>query len=230
MKQLLAFLLTTLLLFNASAVSLGENDAILLPFGEGELWGYCNTDGEVVHEAQWATVGWFRENLAVVATDYEHYGIIDMQGKYLLPCEYFFIEDTWGGDFSPSDPRQMASFLNGKENGFFLIMDQNGLMGFYSIATQTFVEPQWTELTIEHPDYANNELFPVYAPDSGWGYVDWYGNLVIPYNDCLSWCEPFTLDLNGEYAYVWVDNDQYLMDKQGNLYTEEECPLTEKEN
>lgn len=63
----------------------------LIPYQDSTLWGYADTNGNVVIRPQWLAVSFFTGNRAKVRSDTfskgspQHYSIIDKQGNYILP-------------------------------------------------------------------------------------------------------------------------------------------------
>ena len=216
MRKIIVLLCTLFLLICVCALG-EENHPVLSPAqGDNGLWGYKNVAGEWAFEPQWRYVGIFRDGVAVVEwdrTDDSDYtcGILRDDGTWILPrCDYqvydrFYYED----DFDIINPDEQA-LLGGRENGFLWIVTstREELMGLYLIQTDTLVMPRWNEVLFSmEPE--DNVIFPVCDPETYlWGYVDWYGEVVIPcqyeYADCFT----------GGYAAV--SGGTGIIDPEGN--------------
>ncbi|MBQ2700483.1 MAG: WG repeat-containing protein [Clostridia bacterium] len=158
--------------------------------GDNDLWGYKNEAGEWVFEPQWRYAGIFRDGVAVVewARTEENffytYGILREDGTWILPrgghqiYDRFYYEDG----FDMVNPDE-AALIGGREEGFIEIwspLDEDQAAGFYCIPTSTLVMPCWNEVLFSM-NHADNVLILVCDPETYlWGYVDWYGEVVIP--------------------------------------------------
>jgi len=187
--------------------------------GDNGLWGYKNEAGEWVFEPQWGYVGIFRDGVAVVdwstdITQNKGSGILRDDGMWVLPRGNYIIEDRfyYEDGFDIVNPKEDA-LLGGRENGFILIATDTPdefFMGFYCIPTDTLVMPCWNEV-LYSMNHADNVLIPVCEPETYlWGYVDWYGEVVIPcqyeYADCFT----------GGYASVATETEGFVIDLKGN--------------
>lgn len=195
MKRLIA-LMMLILSFSALALCEERSRALTPAKGENGLWGYQNEAGEWAFEPQWEYVGIFRDGVAMVdwgknielVGTQAHIqnmgsGILRDDGTWVLPRGDYELYDRhyYEDGFDMAAPEEEA-LIGGSENGFIEIWDLSGeeeLVGFYCIATDTLVMPQWLELQWGAND--ENELIPVCDPESYLvGYVNRHGEMVIP--------------------------------------------------
>ena len=124
------------------------------------------------------------------------------------------VEQGWEvtdvGYRADSDPED-KELIGGREAGLLWIVTSapgEELMGLYFIPTDTLMMPCWAEVLFSmEPE--DNVIFPVCDPETYlWGYVDWYGEVVIPcqyeYADCFT----------GGYAAV--SSDTGVIDLKGD--------------
>ena len=190
-----------------------ERYTCLQPVEENGMWGYCDDLGNWILPPQWTAAGWFRDHTAAVRSVDKKWGIIDNQGRYLVPCEFDSIQDQYSYYYTYSPCENPLNYIGGLSDGFYLIVnliEEVEVMGFYCIDTHTLVQPQWDAVYIAEADYGSNELILVLDGECGFGYVDRYGNIVIPCQ--YEWAEPFidgvalvdTLK-NGEHIEFYID-------------------------
>ena len=73
----------------------------LIPYQDSTLWGYADTNGNVVIRPQWLAVSFYTGNRAKVRSDTfskgspQYYSIIDKQGNYILPPNR-----RWNGSYT----------------------------------------------------------------------------------------------------------------------------------
>lgn len=94
----------------------------LIPYQDSTLWGYADTNGNVVIRPQWLAVSFFNGNRAKVRSDTFskgsplYYSIIDKQGAYVLPPSR-----RWNGGYAG-----WSSMLNcSNEYGQWGLVDTN---------------------------------------------------------------------------------------------------------
>ena len=193
-------LLCALLLLCAAALSESAHPVLTPAQGDNGLWGYKNEAGEWAFEPQWGYVGIFRDGVAVVewnrADEDSPYtcGILRDDGTWILPrCDYQIYDRFYYKDHLDMVNPEDKELIGGREAGLLWIVTsatEEELMGLYFIATDTLMLPCWAEVLFSmNPQ--DNVLFPVCDPETYlWGYVNWYGQVVIPcqyeYADCFS--------------------------------------------
>lgn len=197
MRKLTALIFVLLIILPAIALCQQTHPVLTPTQGNNGLWGYKNEVGQWAFEPQWEYVGIFRDGVAVVDWGSEVQldgtqpsfknkgcGILRDDGTWVLPQGDYELYDRhyYEDGFDMAAPEEEA-LIGGSENGFIEIWDLSGeedLVGFYCIATDTLVMPQWLELQWGAND--ENLLIPVCDPEKYLiGYVDRYGQLVIPY-------------------------------------------------
>lgn len=66
-----------------------DNNQLLYPFKDNDLWGYMDKQGNVVIEAIYLAAYEFSEDLAVIKNENERYGYINLKGEIVIPCKYY---------------------------------------------------------------------------------------------------------------------------------------------
>jgi hypothetical protein len=87
-EYLCIFLANLLIISHLTAYS--QNKTFLIPYRQGELWGYCNSQKKIVIPARYEETTPFWGELAKVKMAGK-WGLIDQQGKIFVPCEYDLI-------------------------------------------------------------------------------------------------------------------------------------------
>ena len=217
--KVFGLLLCGLLLFCAAALSESAHPVLTPAQGDNELWGYKNEAGEWVFEPQWCYAGIFRDGVAAVEWDrteenyYYTYGILRDDGTWILPRGGYELYDRfyYKDDLDMANPED-KELIGGRKNGFIEIWSPLGeeqAAGFYCIPTDTLVMPYWNELVFNLATYTDNALIPVCDPETYlWGYVDWYGEVVIPcqYEDASCFVG----------GYAAVSSDTGVIDLKGD--------------
>ncbi len=73
----------------------------LIPYQDSTLWGFADTNGNVVIRPQWLAVSFYTGNRAKIRSDTfskgspQYYSIIDKQGNYILPPNR-----RWNGSYT----------------------------------------------------------------------------------------------------------------------------------
>lgn len=113
----------------------------LIPFEMNGKWGYVDSELSIVFPAQWDFATYFRHGeTAIVGIAQENgkirNGLIDVEGRYLVPCEY----QIHNGE--------SESFFGGEDGYYFLYDELNGLCGYYDIKNRYFCEPKYSDVDI----------------------------------------------------------------------------------
>lgn len=143
-KELIVIIL--LLLFSQSFFCASAEE--LIPYQLQEKWGYANNEMEVALPPLWDYASYFRfSKTAVVGMKQQSgeylYGLIDVNGNYLVPCEYYI-----------SDGESEAFF--GGEDGYYLIMNpQRTLCGYYDMSNDFFCEPIFEDVDVWYKNPQN---------------------------------------------------------------------------
>lgn len=154
---IVVLLVLIVILFNSAN---GE----LIPSEQDGKWGYCNEHGKLLIPRLWDYVSEFRcGKTAKVGLRVENgnamlYGIINREGTYLVPCEYFILAG------------ESETYFGG-ENGYYLVSTpDHALEGYYDIENAYFCVPKYQAVDIHTPNDEN--IISVADPDSGfWGYI-----------------------------------------------------------
>ena len=183
----------------------------LCPVSEGgRLWGYVNTNGEIVIPYQWSSVNGFSDGMAAVKKDYK-YGYINTSGELIIPAQWTnakdFSEgfaavksdDKWGFIDKTGEiiiPCQWESVYNYHEG--FAAVEKDGKWGFIDKTGEIISPCQW-----ESVGSFSNGLALV-KQDGKYGYIDKSGNLVIPCN----WNYSFGYAFSDKFATVSDENSK----------------------
>lgn len=74
-------------------------DMSLVPYRQGDLWGYASADRTIVLKPEYAEAGLFYEGLAAVKKA-DKFGFINMEGKVVIPFRYFKVTPFRYGFFA----------------------------------------------------------------------------------------------------------------------------------
>ncbi|MBQ7184893.1 MAG: WG repeat-containing protein [Clostridia bacterium] len=119
----------------------------LLPVQINGKWGYTNNEMLEEIPPQWDFASYFRAcEVAKVGLKQRDggllFGLIDVKGNYLVPCEYIIIDG------------ESEAFFGG-EDGYYLIMDTTRtLCGYFDIQNRYFCKPTYEDVDIW---FKNNE-------------------------------------------------------------------------
>ena len=147
LKKFISIILFSHLMICCSiAHAFGEED--LLPVQLQGKWGYVNNQMEEVIPVQWDFESYFRacetDKVGVKQSDGSLlFGLIDVSGNYLVPCEYIILEGEGETYF-------------GGEDGYYLIMNaQKTMCGYYDIQNHYFCEPIYDDVDVWHKNDEN---------------------------------------------------------------------------
>lgn len=181
----------------------------LLPFEKDGLYGYMNTSGVIVLDAQYDLADGFDDGYAEVSLldEPEKFVVIDRQGRIILRdvkengCygligDALYVnwdDDTWGLVNQDGTVRCRYAYPEGvftewleeaaPDGPLWLrydLGDEECLWGLLSREGAILVEPQWTL----HMDNLSTDPMGWQAAglDGKWGYLDAYGQPVLPFD------------------------------------------------
>lgn len=81
-------LMSALFLVFAMPVFAQEADMSLIPFRQGDLWGYANPSKQIVIKPEYQETDFFYEGYAIVKKDGK-YGYVNKAGKVVIPIKFF---------------------------------------------------------------------------------------------------------------------------------------------
>lgn len=140
------------------------------------LYGFINDFGIWVIEPKYRSVEGFGDGLAVVATQ-NHYGIIDVTGKFVTPPVFTSYLDILAAKRSITSGR-MAGW-----NLWSLEDTETGLKGFINHFGEWVIAPQFESVgSFSDAGYATAKL-----PGGRWGAIDRTGKFVIAPNFSYSY-------------------------------------------
>ena len=88
LKSLLLILSSCLALACATGCKSHSDEFELIPFSNGDDWGYLNWDGEIAVNPQFKAAGHFYEGLALVMDGNDLFGYIDRDGKIAINAQF----------------------------------------------------------------------------------------------------------------------------------------------
>ncbi len=193
---------------------------------ESGNYGIKDADGNITVEPQYDYVVQEEENLWSVELN-ELYGLIDSNGKVILPAEYEEFEE---GYYAPV--KEDGRYSNMSAGGYYCVI-VDGKMGYVREGGVVTCEPTYAADNMEN--YGASALLTdmegdihiiaadgtdtvlegyesIYALDYGAGFfyevldenynsgmIDWHGNVIIP-------CEFANIELSGNGKYVLTNN------------------------
>lgn len=107
MKQKL-FFVAVMLFFSMQSFS-QQIDMSLIPYRQGDKWGYASPDNKLVITPRFAEAGWFSEGYAAVKVG-KKYGYINRQGKMVIPAK-FTVAKSFRKGFMPRVGKQGGDSL-----------------------------------------------------------------------------------------------------------------------
>ena len=153
---------------------------------KNDLWGYVNSEGEVVIPLKYKWAGDFEEGrAAVIEGDAETYALIDKTGREILPPIYELVE--WDG-------------VHGVAKVAY-----EGLFGLYDRSGKEIVP-----FIYDWMGETGNELILVRSTDGRCGYIRHDGEVAIP----IELDDAY--DFEGGKALVYKDGDSFEIDVEGN--------------
>lgn len=82
-----SILATVCLIFLTADVAAQQTDMSLIPYRQGDKWGYASPDKNIIITPKYADAGWFSEGLAAVKIG-KKYGYINKSGKLVIPAKF----------------------------------------------------------------------------------------------------------------------------------------------
>lgn len=110
-----------LALFLACTVPVFAQDAdmSLIPYRQGDLWGYASADKKIVIKPEYNEADLFYEGFAVVKKG-SKYGYINKAGKVVIPIKFFVAKPFRYGYFAtPANPKTVEGTLNNQKTVLF---------------------------------------------------------------------------------------------------------------
>lgn len=180
----------------------------LLPFREGQLFGWMNYQGKVIFPAEYESLGFFREGLSLAAKNGK-YGYIDKGNKVVIPFRY----DS-GFDFE--EGRAVV-----EQNGRFGIIDRTGRLLFDIVFSDI---GQFSEGLI----YGSKDSLYAYYDKFGMKRIDekfeeafsFSGGMAqVQVNDKKAFIDPYgKYIVKPQYEDISFFTDSLLVFKEGDLY------------
>ncbi len=161
----------------------------IAPFKTKEgLYGFLNSNGEVVIEASFLGVGYFNAGLAWAKTNVETIGYLNSNGEWVIEPQFSTVNDfdpitkmakikqdkewvylnTKGEIIKFTDSEYISEFHEGLAKG-----KKNEKLGFYNSNLEWVIQPQFDGVRNFKNGYAAVKI------DDKWGLIDKQGNWVI---------------------------------------------------
>ncbi len=199
-----------LFLFAATAIN-GQSMPLLVPYLNGEKWGFADSNGRVKIKPQWDVVECFANGRAKVF-DYSHTRrrvcIIDTAGHYIVP--------PWREWNGTSYNKSNLGSLNARgKNGKWGIIDENNneiIPCVYELTDWRPIETHGSGTfyydTVRHKKYA------VAKKNGKFGLIDTANRTIIPFqydgffrpHDPCTPREYFIVDINGKQGIIDTNN------------------------
>lgn len=173
-------------LYEASE-NIGDNGLLAAKMSSGDKWGYMNTSGEQIIQPMYDWADPFKDGGAVVYLN-NKCAVIDKKNQYLIP----FSDDE----------------LYNVGDGIILCWSQDGeKCSIKDLKGNVVVQPIYAEFG----EPVDNKLIPAYDKNEKCGYIDYQGNVKIPFNyDAV---DPF---FEG-YAFVKQSDALLCIDTKGQV-------------
>lgn len=157
------------------------------------LFGFKKADGTILVEPQYKFVDKFKDGFCVVLRDYYHYGLINREGKEILPCDFqevvspteglvrvkkgdlYGFYDTTGREVIPTTFAAASAFSEGL--AVVAIQPDTTLAGIYGYIDHSghfTIAPQYQYA------YPFNEGRAVVKSYDRYGLIDAHNNIILP--------------------------------------------------
>lgn len=209
-------------IFNSitSTSILANNYSSLIPYRNGDKFGFCNQDKKVIIPCEYDDALQFSDGLAAVKKN-NKWGFIDTKGELVIPCKYY------KGSYFVNGVTEVEQFAKKgliNKNGIEiipLIYDEiistnddlvaakiNGKFGYVDRNGNTVIPFTYDSA------WEFKEGFAVVQKDEKWGFINKKGQTVVPLK------YEFVLPFSEGMAAVKLDNDWGYIDSNGNLVVE----------
>lgn len=161
-----------------------------LPFRNGNLFTYLNSDLSPAFQHSWEEAGPFIGNYAIVQ-DKQQLGVIDQKGKYILTPEYeeVHLGTQWrvrkGKEWQLYNPyvarwcKDSYLSIDPMQGGLFRIESPDGY-GLMDSTGMVLLPPQYEWLDHLHHQKGYFTDLILLRTDSGLGLSNWCGDLLLP--------------------------------------------------
>jgi hypothetical protein len=146
---------------------------ILLPYRNGNYYGWMNAEGEIVSEASYEAISLYKEGLAM-ASNNGKIGFVDKNNKLLIPFEF----------------DEATDFEDGRS-----IVEKNEKMGIIDRTGKLIFDIQFEDIG----NYSEGLVFA--KKDSLYGYYDKFGNQLIQerYDEAFSFQKGYAQVVVGDF-------------------------------
>lgn len=183
-RKLFFLLILTSLIIPLSA----QKKMSLIPYRDGEKFGFCTPDKKIVIPCKYDEVSFFIGDFTAVKSD-EYWGVINKKGDIIVPFKFSSIDFAAdliiarnGDDFSIfTKTGKMLNDLTKKYNWFssanhpsLIIVTQNQKYGLVNSNGIEVVPPKYDYLNGFNSDMARFQI------NNKWGYINKSGKEVIP--------------------------------------------------
>ncbi len=171
----------------------------LIPFLDGEKWGYADTNGNVVIAPKWQYVQFFNGERAIVYSD-DRRCVINKAGKYIIPPYR-----NWNGTFYNSP---VGAYYNAKgKSGKWCVIDSNNKEILASVYDKTDAGNGFTRSGYFTKIEALGCMAAKMCKNGKFGIIDTLGRTLIPF-------EYDGIDIDG---YPFSSNKYFVIRKGENM-------------
>jgi hypothetical protein len=165
----------------------------LVAFKEQNKFGYKTIYGKVVIPPRYENVGWGSLNRFGKVKSGNNWGLINREGKMIIPAEYDFIEDNYEID---------QNLYRG-----LILVRKNGFYGFIDKTNKTIIPCIYS-----YPLYIHDNGMIVTEKDGMWGIINLKNETIIPfeYENLLSFSEnteTIQAQKNGHWGFIDRNNN-----------------------
>ena len=99
------FMLFCLIILSSNSFA-QQTDMSLIPYRQGDKWGYATSDRKIVIQPKYDEANWFSEGLASVKIG-NKYGYINRDGKLVIPAK-FTVAKSFRKGYTPNPKKLMV--------------------------------------------------------------------------------------------------------------------------
>lgn len=194
-----------------------NNENTLLPFELNGLYGYMDTNGNIVIEPQYRDALPFSEGMAAVAGENGLYGYINTSGDIVIPYEYGQVDSY---EKTVSNFSEGVAVVNGN---MYIDKLGNKILGEYKYADDfhdgfAVVETIYGKFAYIDKEGKIKKEYDTEPSPFNYGYAITENNVIDTNFDCICSLDNYdTVDLNEGYITVSKNGMYGVIDTYGNV-------------